>query len=112
MIRERSSLQSLSNKPDEIDGLANTATREIPFIDEDEEESITNKEESCNIVRFDESDGKWRPILLTVGLMYKLQKVLDDNWYDVPDIFIKDNSTKKNLIDTFAWYWHYFYKVN
>ena len=84
-------------------------TTDIPFIDE--EGMNVPEDVPSTLIKFDERDGKWRLILLTVGLMYKLQKVLDDPWYDVKHIFIQEISTKMKLVETFAWYWHYLFKV-
>ena len=42
----------------------------------------------------DQDDGRWRPILLTVGLLYKLQKIQDsgeNSWYNKEDIFVNDD---------------------
>ena len=39
---------------------------------------------------FKPEDGKWRPVVGTLGLIYKLQKVSDDGWYDTNSVFIND----------------------
>jgi len=107
LIRERSNLEKHGQNKFELTP-DNVRDRDIPYIDE-VDSTVENEETSY--IQFDEKDRKWRPILLTVGLMYKLQKVLDDPWYDASNIFIKEESTKMNLVRTFAWYWHYLLKV-
>ncbi len=62
----------------------------------------------------DGDDGKWRPMLLTLGLMYKLQRIQDshaDSWYNREDIFVRDDAVERRLMDTFGFYWHTCMKV-
>ena len=57
----------------------------------------------------DKSDGKWRPMLLTIGLLYKLQKIQDaceHNWYNNPDIFVNDTQQEDDVLNVFGFYWH------
>ncbi len=61
-----------------------------------------------------EDDGKWRPMLLTLGLLYKLQRIQDshaDSWYNHEDIFVTDDDVEKRLLNTFGFYWHTCMKV-
>jgi len=54
-------------------------------------------------------DGKWRPILLTMGLLYKLQKIHErgeNSWYNSADIFVHDDEKEKDLLEVFGFYWH------
>jgi len=59
-------------------------------------------------------DGKWRPILLTVGLLYKLQKIQDsgENWYNDPAVFVQDGDHEINLLAVFGFYWHLLVEVS
>ena len=45
------------------------------------------------------------------GLMYKLQKVTDDHWYDVESVFLKDEDKKTQIVDLLAKYWWYIMAV-
>ena len=45
--------------------------------------------------------------IVVPGLMYKLQKVTDDHWYDVESVFLKDEDKKKQIVDLLAKYWWY-----
>ncbi len=59
-------------------------------------------------------DGKWRPLLLTLGVLYKLQRIRDSNgssWYNRDDIFVHDDEEEKRLLETFGYYWHFSVKV-
>ena len=98
-IKERLALQQVEGlQNDDVDGAAETKEK-IPYIDGGEEEkSNTNElvedgtEEIANTdtkevpqrkeSMFKEDDGKWRPMVATLALIYKLQKVTDDEWYD------------------------------
>ena len=44
---------------------------------------------------------------LVPGLMYKLQKVTDDHWYDVESVFLKDEEKKTQIVNLLAKYWWY-----
>lgn len=59
-------------------------------------------------------DGKWRPILLTIGLLYKLQKIQDsgENWYNDPAVFVQDGDHEVNLLAVFGFYWHLLVEVS
>ena len=59
-------------------------------------------------------DGKWRPILLTIGLLYKLQKIQDsgENWYNDPAVFVQDGDHEINLLSVFGFYWHLLVEVS
>ncbi len=62
----------------------------------------------------DDGDGKWRPMMLTLGLLYKLQRIQDshaDSWYNDDAIFVRDDGHERRLLDTFAFYWHNCMKV-
>ena len=93
LIRERASLDKYGKEESQI------------------EENSRADDTQEHLVQFADSDGKWRPILMTVGLIYKLQKVLDDSWYDAKDIFISEDFKRRTLSNIFASYWHYFFKV-
>merc|ERR1712218_476857 len=60
---------------------------------------------------FKPDDGKWRPVLATLALIYKLQKVSDDNWYDKEEVFMKDKEKMAALLNRMAFFWHRFMKV-
>jgi len=50
-------------------------------------------------------DGKWRPTLLTLALLYKLQRIRDgheESWYNRDSIFIRDDDLEKRLMHTFG----------
>ena len=54
-------------------------------------------------------DGRWRPMLLTIGLLYKLHRIqeTDENcWYNRPDIFLRDDDKEKDYLHIFGFYWH------
>jgi hypothetical protein len=56
-----------------------------------------------------EDDGRWRPFLLTMGLLYKLQRIEDageDHWYNHPDVFVNDDTKESELMHVFGFYWH------
>ena len=48
---------------------------------------------------FKPEDGKWRPVVGTLGLIYKLQKVSDDGWYDNQNVFMEDKEKATDLMD-------------
>lgn len=53
-------------------------------------------------------------MLLTLGLLYKLQRIHDSNpnsWYNHPDIFVQNDQEEQKLLHTFGFYWHYCMKV-
>ncbi len=65
-------------------------------------------------VEEEDEDGKWRPMLLTLGLLYKLQRIQDshaDSWYNRDEIFVRDDAEERRLLDTFGYYWHTCMKV-
>ena len=54
-------------------------------------------------------DGRWRPMLLTIGLLYKLHRIqeTDENcWYNRPDVFLRDDDREKDYLHIFGFYWH------
>lgn len=61
---------------------------------------------------FKAEDGVWRPILLTLGLLYKVQKVCDDFWYVNKEHFCSDHEKIEILMNGFAKYWWYHLKVS
>lgn len=54
---------------------------------------------------FKPDDGKWRPVLITLGLVYKLQKVSDDHWYDDQSVFMNDREKAQALVDLLGHLW-------
>ena len=54
---------------------------------------------------FKPEDGKWRPVVGTLGLIYKLQKVSDDGWYDTNSVFINDKEKVSALVDLLGHFW-------
>ncbi len=61
-----------------------------------------------------DEDDKWRPMLLNLGLLYKLQRIKDSDagsWYNRADIFVHDDEHEKKLMETFGFYWHLCTKV-
>jgi len=61
-----------------------------------------------------EDDGKWRPMLLTLSLLYKLQRIRDSHassWYNRDSIFVRDDELEARLMHTFGYYWHVLTKV-
>jgi len=60
---------------------------------------------------FKPDDGKWRPVVLTLGLVYKLQKVSDDFWYDVDSVFMQNKEKITTLVELLAKYWWYLMDV-
>ena len=63
----------------------------------------------------DGGDSKWRPLLLTLGVLYKLQRIRDSNhasWYNRDEIFVHDDEEEIRLLNTFGFYWHYFMKIS
>eukprot|EP00092_Neocalanus_flemingeri_P020912 GFUD01022655.1.p1 GENE.GFUD01022655.1~~GFUD01022655.1.p1 ORF type:complete len:449 (+),score=115.12 GFUD01022655.1:272-1618(+) len=56
---------------------------------------------------FKSDDGKWRPVVLTLGLVYKLQKITDDDWYDVESVFMQNKEKITTLVELLAKYWWY-----
>ena len=67
---------------------------------------------SHNPELFKKEDGVWRPILLTLGLLYKVQKVCDDYWYDAEEHFCSDSEKISTIINGLAKYWWYQMKVS
>ena len=67
---------------------------------------------SHNRELFKEEDGVWRPILLTLGLLYKVQKVCDDDWYVNKEHFCSDSEKIENLMNGLAKYWWYHFEVS
>ena len=67
---------------------------------------------SYNRELFKEDDGVWRPILLTLGLLYKVQKVCDDDWYVNKEHFVSDSEKIENLMNGLAKYWSYHFEVS
>ena len=61
---------------------------------------------------FKEEDAVWRPVLLTLGLLYKVQKIIDDPWYVNKENFCSDSEKIENLMNGLAKYWKYLYKVS
>ena len=59
---------------------------------------------SCDGI-FKPEDGKWRPVVGTLGLIYKLQKVSDDGWYDSNSVFVTDKEKVSTLVDLLGHFW-------
>ena len=72
------------------------------------QESVINH----NRELFKEEDGVWRPILLTLGLLYKVQKIYDDTWYINKEHFCSDSEKIESLMNGLAKYWLYHFKVS
>jgi len=69
------------------------------------EEKEDDSEKKVEIFKPD--DGKWRPVVLTLGLVYKLQKISDDAWYDVDSVFMENKEKITTLVELLAKYWWY-----
>jgi len=120
-IRERVENQEivgLQDFPEEKDGKEPKAdengaekgpTDENGVKTNEEKDEASKEKESEGIFKPD--DGKWRPVLATLGLIYKLQKVSDDNWYDKEEVFMKDKEKMAALLNRMAFFWHRFMKV-
>lgn len=96
------------------DGFMGVITKKYPDIDEVIDTLDEMKECYANSDTGEEIDDKWRPMLLTVGLLYKLQRIQDSNatsWYNDENIFIHDTEIEEKLLHTFGFYWHYTMKV-
>ena len=74
---------------------------------QNQESIITHNQEL-----FKAEDGVWRPILLTLGLLYKVQKIVDDFWYVNKERFCSDSEKIDILMNGFAKYWWYHLKVS
>lgn len=77
-------------------------------------ESIDGPPANVDEVESPEDDGRWRPMVLTIGLLYKLQKIEDSregHWYNCPDIFLRDDSKEAEMLHVFGFYWHLILKV-
>jgi len=74
-------------------------------------EQKKDSEETDGESIFKPDDGKWRPVLATLALIYKLQKVSDDSWYDKDEVFMKDKDKMVALLNRMAFFWHRFMKV-
>ena len=68
---------------------------------------ISKEDENQEEMIFKPEDKKWRPVLMTLGLMYKLQKVSDDHWYDDKQVFLQDEQKKTQVVELLARYWWY-----
>eukprot|EP00090_Calanus_glacialis_P011310 TRINITY_DN19740_c0_g1_i1.p1 TRINITY_DN19740_c0_g1~~TRINITY_DN19740_c0_g1_i1.p1 ORF type:complete len:510 (-),score=107.93 TRINITY_DN19740_c0_g1_i1:92-1621(-) len=67
----------------------------------------TTTADQKNVEIFKPDDGKWRPVVLTLGLVYKLQKITDDYWYDVDSVFMQNKENITLLVELLAKYWWY-----
>jgi len=76
---------------------------------ENGEKSDVGDEKTTEI--FKQDDGKWRPVVLTLGLVYKLQKITDDFWYDVDSVFMQNKEKITTLVELLAKYWWYLMDV-
>ena len=77
-------------------------TPDSSFVDEDGDGKSDNE------------DDKWRPLIFSLGLLYKLQRIQDSNprsWYNRPDIFVHDDEQEEKLLRTCGFYWHTLMKV-
>ena len=76
----------------------NVETGEIAGLTDDSKEKVALEQladkkedgEAGPSEIFQPEDGKWRPVLFTLGLIHKLQKVTDDGWYDAESTFVTD----------------------
>ena len=51
-------------------------------------------------------------MLLTIALLFKLQKMQDEhNWYNNPDNFLHDETKENDYLHVFGFYWHLIIKV-
>jgi len=97
-------LRALSKKyPDFLEVLEVLESIDGPPQNEDEVESPDNQ-----------TDGRWRPMVLTIGLLYKLQKIEDSregHWYNSPEIFVRNDDEEAEMLNVFGFYWHLILKV-
>ena len=63
------------------------------------------KDDEVDALSPKEDDGKWRPALLTVALLVKLQK-LNDHMEDPTAAVMSDNEAQSKLLLVFGAYWH------
>ena len=113
-IRERVENQEIKGLQDDDD----TKTDNKAFLKEKESGDtleIANNEAALQDIKLEDTgevasifkpeDGKWRPVVATLGLIYKLQKVSDDSWYDNTTIIMKDLEKATTLVDLMGHYW-------
>lgn len=84
--------------------LANLSRRH-PDIDEVFNVMDCIKQQTLDLTDESEGDDKWRPMLLTLGILYKLQKV-QTHWYYNQDLFVQDSDFEQKLLNICGYYWH------
>jgi len=61
-------------------------------------------------------DGKWRPNVLIMMILYKYQLIQDHleegGWFNSKDVFVKDADLQNRMLNVFGMYWHIIVKVN
>ena len=45
-------------------------------------------------------------------MMLVVQRTQDDSWYDNEDVFVADESRRKQLVEVFGYFWHYLFNVS
>ena len=111
-------LDCISDGWDSIsDSISGIVSKKYPDIDE-VLETLNEMKEAYNTVDapcgYDYNDRKWRPMLLTLGLLYKLQRIHDSDpksWYNEEKIFVHNDEQELKLLQTFGFYWHFCMKI-
>ena len=84
-------------------GLVGLIAAKYPDIDEVLETLDEMKAAFTATDSGEEGDDKWRPMILTLGLLYKLQRIYDSDvgsWYNAENIFVHEDDLEKRLLHT------------
>ena len=100
----------LSKKYPDIDEVFETLREMRQSYDSVDSSFVDENEDG----KSDNDDDKWRPLILSLGLLYKLQRIQDSHpgsWYNRSDIFVHDDDEESRLLNVFGFYWHTMMKV-
>lgn len=80
-------------------------------VKNDDVDTIGNEDGASNI-----DDGKWRPNVLIMAILYKYQLIQDHveegGWFNSKDVFVKDADLQNRMLNVFGMYWHIIVKVS
>eukprot|EP00096_Caligus_rogercresseyi_P013995 TRINITY_DN6551_c0_g1_i1.p1 TRINITY_DN6551_c0_g1~~TRINITY_DN6551_c0_g1_i1.p1 ORF type:complete len:480 (-),score=126.21 TRINITY_DN6551_c0_g1_i1:878-2317(-) len=59
-----------------------------------------------------EEDERWVPYLLTLGLIYKVQKNDAKAWYNHENSFLQNDELQEKFLHTFGYFWHLLVEIS
>ncbi|XP_040574968.1 uncharacterized protein [Lepeophtheirus salmonis] len=106
-------IMSLTNKYPEIDTLMKIINIMVrKYHEECISAGIATDLDGDGLMDEMEEDDRWVPYLLTLGLIYKVQKNDSKAWYNHETSFLQNDDLQEKFLTTFGYFWHLLVEIS